>query len=434
MNVANAYNRCKEDAMSDLAALREAIEKAQTDPALGRSALVRKLFEYLAESSLAERSPKETEVAIEVFGRRPDFDATRDAVARVYVHKLRRRLEQMDDGRGFGLTIPRGEYRLTLREQDQEETPFEPSSTPRARRWRIFLLPVIASMGAIGGWTASTVFRDTTTSSTSNSAAVSDSPIWRSVIANGRPTIIAIGDYYIFGDVDQQDGAVRLVREFSVNSASDLDQFMRAHPERSKSYTNLDLNYLPVGSASVLMNVARALSGNAEVRVMPVSSLKAPAIRDVNVIYIGYLSGLGPLRDAVFAGSRYSVGETYDDIIDTRTDQRFEGGGGKPHAEGTMYMDYGYLSTFAGPTGNRFVIIAGTRDAALMQMGQNVVNQSALDALAKAGGTIGSAEALYGISSMNQVNVDSRLIRTSPLDQKAIWLEDDRTAHKFPDG
>ena len=39
---------------------------------------------------------------------------------------------------------------------------------------------------------------------------------------------------------------------------------------------------------------------------------------------------------------------------------------GIPEVQGN-YRDYGFISTFPGPGGNQFVIIAGMRDAGMMQ-------------------------------------------------------------------
>lgn len=411
--------------MSDSETLRSAIDAARAHPRLGRSALVRDLFEYLAKNSLDGRSPKETEVAIEIFGRQPDFDPTRDAVARVYVHKLRRRLEEIADGAGQGLTIPRGEYRLALRDA---QTAAPTISTGPTRRLALAALTGLLVMLGLAGWWVMT----RPTAATPSRGA--DSSLWTAVTSNGRPTILAIGDYYIFGDLAPDGGAGRLVREYTVNSPEDLSQYVRDNPKRGTGYADLGLRYVPVGSASTLMNVTLALQGAKDLRVLPVSSLTPAMLRDNNIVYIGYLSGLGILRDPTFAGSRYAIGETYDEIIDKPTGKHFVSGGGMPHAADVLYADFGYLATFAGPSGNRFVIVAGTRDAALMQMGQSATNRGALDDLMRAGGKGASAEALYGINGMGEVNVDSRLIRSSPLDQKRIWDQDSTQAQSFPTG
>jgi hypothetical protein len=78
---------------------------------------LRRLFDYLVENSLAGQSPKEIAIAIDVFGKTSDFDAAQDALVRVYIHKLRKALDEFYSARGepsARLQLPRGDYRLQL--------------------------------------------------------------------------------------------------------------------------------------------------------------------------------------------------------------------------------------------------------------------------------------------------------------------------------
>ena len=78
--------------MDDKAALRQEAERIQASGILGDTRL-RRVFDYLVAASLAEQSPKEIAIAIDIFDRRANFDATQDAVVRVYIHKLRKALD-----------------------------------------------------------------------------------------------------------------------------------------------------------------------------------------------------------------------------------------------------------------------------------------------------------------------------------------------------
>ena len=109
--------------MTEAEAIALEAHEVRESGALGRSELLDRLFEYLMRCSLEARSPKESEVGAEVFGRNPDFDPGRDAVVRVYVHKLRRKLDGIYAGvrkdTPARLNIPRGEYRLVLEPLDR---------------------------------------------------------------------------------------------------------------------------------------------------------------------------------------------------------------------------------------------------------------------------------------------------------------------------
>ena len=140
--------------MSDIESLQTLANRIREAGGLGRSQHIRKLFDFLIECSATGRAPKETEVAIEVFGKDTGFDVAQDAMVRVYVHKLRRRLEEYYSGSGRSdpcqLTIPIGAYRIVIHKRDAapasedlaELLPELPISPRASRRW---IVPVLAA-------------------------------------------------------------------------------------------------------------------------------------------------------------------------------------------------------------------------------------------------------------------------------------------------
>ena len=60
--------------------------------ALGKPGPLSRLFEFLLGRS-GGSTPKEIEIAVAVFNKKSDFDIGQDALVRVYVHKLRKRLD-----------------------------------------------------------------------------------------------------------------------------------------------------------------------------------------------------------------------------------------------------------------------------------------------------------------------------------------------------
>src|SRR5215471_1282178 len=104
--------------MPDAELLRAHATRIRASGILGRSPLMQRLFDFLLECSLANRAPKEIEVAMDAFGKGTDFDVSQDAMVRVYVHKLRRKLEDFYARPGTDdaahLAIPKGEYRFVV--------------------------------------------------------------------------------------------------------------------------------------------------------------------------------------------------------------------------------------------------------------------------------------------------------------------------------
>src|ERR1044071_3506276 len=98
--------------------LRAHADRIRASGILGRSSLMQRLFDFLLECSVNAKGPKEIEVAMQPFGNGADVDVSQDAMVRVYVHKLRRKLEDFYPGSGADeptrLSIPKGEYRFAI--------------------------------------------------------------------------------------------------------------------------------------------------------------------------------------------------------------------------------------------------------------------------------------------------------------------------------
>ncbi len=405
---------------------------------LGRSVLLDRLFDYLVRCTLEARSPKESEVGAQVFGRNPDFDPGRDAVVRVYVHKLRRKLDAIYAGVRKGaparLNIPRGEYRLVL--ESPPGAPAAAAAPARARRRPVWIAATLLLMAAssLATWLA---VRAAPSPEARELQRLRAGPVWGPILSDGFPTLIVVGDYYIFGESDDGVDPVRLVREYTVNSRADLDEFVMLHPEKAGRSIDLNLRYLPTGSAFALRDVVPLVAlgpKSPSVRVVLASALTPEMLKTNNVVYVGYLSGLGMLRETVFAGSRYSVGDTYDEIVDGRTRRHYVSQEGGPSGAGEMNRDYGYFSTFRGPAGNRIVIVAGTRDVGVMQTAEAATGLDSLGQMLRRAGGADAFESLYEVDGMNKQNVDGRLLLSSPLNARSKWTSGPLPQQAFPAG
>ena len=99
----------------DSATLAE-IARVRASGVLGASGRLLELFDFLALRSAEGQPPKEAEIALAVFGKAGPDSMRDDPVARVYIHRLRKRLDDfylrhgMPDG--VRLDIPKGDYRI----------------------------------------------------------------------------------------------------------------------------------------------------------------------------------------------------------------------------------------------------------------------------------------------------------------------------------
>jgi hypothetical protein len=109
--------------------LREQAASIVRSGALGRSRSYARLLEFLVECARGGRTPKELEIAMEVFGRGADFDPSQDSMVRVYAHNLRQKLEHYYATAGRNqtrqLVLARGEYRISVAEPDEPADPVD---------------------------------------------------------------------------------------------------------------------------------------------------------------------------------------------------------------------------------------------------------------------------------------------------------------------
>jgi len=404
--------------------LKHQAEQFRASGLLGKPGTLSRLFDFLLARSLEGDAPKETEIALQVFGKSPGFDVSQDAVVRVYVHKLRRRLEEFN-GRtpdAARIVIPKGEYRLLLERPLAEpavataETTTPPVPARRANWLGIGIatccaLIVGALLGAgfsMGG--AQWDMRE-----------VRHSAVWAPLLADDLPITVVIGDYYLLGEANPRTGHIdRLVREFFINSHEDFRDHAELNPQLMQRYRNLDLTYLPAASAFALQDIVPVLGTAKPVRVVLMSQLDANALKNSHIVYIGYISGLGMLGDRVFAASRVSPGGSYDELVDTKTDHRYLSTAMGATNDGE-FRDYGYFSTFAGPNGNRVLVIAGTRDVGVMQIAQSLSQRRAVEDICQRAGATAAFESLVEVSGVGKTGLQSRSLFVSALKADKIW-------------
>ncbi len=401
---------------------------------VGTGGTLLQLFDFLVAASRAG-TPKEIDIATTVFGKPDTIDFAQDATVRVYIHRLRRKLDEFyaTEGGRVRLDIPRGSYRLVAVARAVEETTTDkqpPAAVPTPwrrprRRWVLALAAAIVAVNLVI-WL---VIWPRSTAPTID--AVRAREPWASLLRNGRPTAIVVGDYYIFGEIDRERGVDRMVRDYGVNSRSDLDELLMEHPRFRPSYVDLDLTYLPAATAQALRDLmpilARTDAERARTRIVLASNLGPATLKIANIVYVGYFSGLGPLlRNPVFAGSRFAVGATWDELVDGGTGRHYHSDQGGPGQPGTT-RDFAYVSAFAGTEGNRYVVVTGTRDAAVMQAAAMASTPAALDVRRARTGDADAYEALYEVEGLDRVNMGGKLVVAAPLAADRIWRATDKT-------
>jgi hypothetical protein len=410
--------------------------------ALGRSRSYARLLEFLVECARSGRTPKELEIAMEVFGRGADFDPSQDSMVRVYAHNLRQKLEHYYATTGRNeprqLLLALGEYRVSLADLPEPAEPVEAAAAvapppthpvapepPRAAypRWR---LAVGAAALLVLGIALGAGIMIESEPAPPAAAAVAKSPLWADMLDDDLPILVVVGDYYIYGELDEYGDVTRLVRDFNVGSSAELNELMKNDTTLMSRYMDLNLTYLPTGSAFALLDLLRVLyTSNKSVRVVSMSEMNEADLKSSHVIYVGYISALDKLEDFVFASSTLTIGYTYDELRNMDTNEIYTSEAGFPETNHN-YRDYAFISTFPGPGGNQIMIVSGTRDAGLMQAAHALADPMFVASMQQQRPDTGknqppSFEMLYEVTGYGRTNLDAMLVHTAALNYQQIW-------------
>lgn len=398
------------------------MERVLAAGVLGRSGTYVRLLNYLADATEAGKVPKEIDLATDVFGR-VDFDSVSDSTARVYVHNLRQKLEahyQADpSASGPVLVIPKGKYQLVLKERNAIPQGASPARVRASGVAWAAMLVAIAALAFVAG-------RSFGPGPVEISNAFSTAPAWRAILDDALPITIVVGDYFIFAQAEDGRPGNRLIREFSIDSPEDFRSWQQAEPGRQRDYVDIHLTYLPTGAAAALNEVLAVLHPTERpVMVVPQSQFRAEQLRATHVIYIGYLSGMGQLGQFPFLASRLAIGDSFDELIDAESGQRFESSAGPLTETNVSYEDFGYVSTFPGPANNQFLYVTGMRDEGLMQMASILGDPDAAGALGAgiAASGLPAFEALYQVTGIERTYVAAKELFAAPVDPSKIWMD-----------
>ena len=406
--------------------------------ALGRSPVYLQLLDYLLDCSLEGRQPKEFEIAVDVLGRDGSFDVTKDSVVRVYVHQLRKRLERyftkIDPDNPYRLAIPKGQYTVAVtRAQLPDAAPQGGTPAPSAdtaansrvhQRTLIYVLAAVASlllMTNIWQWRQ----QHTIQPETAVTRALAH-PLWQSLMDDDMPILVVMGDYYIFGEIDETGRVTRMVRDFFINSRQDLAELFMQDNSLQTYFRDLDMSYMPEGSASALLQIAPIVAATGKrVNVRMMSRITTADLRSNHVIYIGYVSAMDRLNNMYFPTSGLLPGRTYDELFNREQQIFYTSTAGLPE-QGQPFRDLALVATWSAANGNQFILVSGTRDAGLMHAANVVADATQLEHLARTVYPDTTAagrgyEALYEVYGIDRMNFDAGLLYHQPLDPDRIW-------------
>ncbi len=447
-----AVHRAMADA--DAVVIRHHLQKLLSSEQMEKSEASQKLLRYLAERALRGDTPKETEIAIDVFGRNATFNSAEDSLVRVGVRALRRRLHDYYAEAGqhdeMQFVIAKGGYRLTCVPREAAPAHDEAAPAPAAESSADLASPapaaeteVTTSAGQsprsrwIGHkWARTWVLGATALLLVSVSinaylwlnrpkltvdpmtAELARTPLWSGIVDSDRPLMLVLGDGFMYTNVDPLTGRVQLIRDRGINSSEELRVFLAANPSiaqgRGQRYTSMLQKSTAIGMASVLRLVSHP---GREIEVRARDDLQVDDLQKYDIIYIGALSRLGPLAGHYELQSRYRYDPQSAGIRDIVTGKSFV-----PEGELTgKHTEYALAARFIGPGGHRIVILTpGGRNSGMLLTVRTFTSARELAdvgrrLLASHAPLPDSFEALLSVTSFGQTDVAAEVLDVHAL-------------------
>lgn len=280
--------------MTDHRKISQTLEKLLNSKTFSKPGVYKDLLNYLVNCSLKGETPKEQQIALDVFGKKADLD--KELNVRVYILNLRNKLKEYYQNEGKDdtviLEIPKGKYQVEFKFLTYKSfrRSLEKYSLP------LFIFGFLLVFFSIVLLLNNDKFRQP------------KQAIWRGFLKPDYPVLIVLGDHYFFTD-SVATGRLGSSRDTRINSDEDLDAYLKVHPEAIGKIRKNNTTYInrqaPIGLFR-LMNMFGG--GVAQVEMKYSSQLKWEDTRNKHLIFIGSVKTLRFLKPTLEkAGLKYDL-------------------------------------------------------------------------------------------------------------------------------
>lgn len=391
------------------------IERFRKSLANSRSAIQLPLFDFLVERANDDRPPKEVEIALAVFGGDVAQTTSAESGVRVYVHRLRRRLEDFYSGHtGPRLIIPKGQYRLILVEEDASVAS---SNLSRMLRRLASQRLVIASaaLGILLSLAGYLIFSISLSPDTNTQ--ISQTNLWK-ILTSRTPFTIVAGDTFLLAETEDQRSVKRMILDPAISSRDDLGKYLTTHPAAFYQLYDLDLHFMSSETSTAAIQLQGLFStvqgsGTSLPNVVPMSALNQDDLKRGNIVFVGQLSDLGALAGPVFSASRFKL--IGADVLSDTASRRVFQAISSTQDGGNVQKSFAYLASINLQNGRTLVVMAGLNDEATIELMQIVSRPETLRLLETQTQRSRHFESLFEIRTKEGIGLENRLLLARPL-------------------
>jgi len=204
------------------------LAKALNSQCFSKSVVLKELLKFLVEKSIKGDSPKEFEIAYEVFGQKDNNSKEKNI--RIYIHNLRKKLDDYYKQEGASdeviFSIPKGGYLVV----------FSVNKKVIVQSKMAKLSPVVLAISIVILLFSFVLF------STGKRSKVTRSFMWEEIYKSDFPTLIILGDHY-FINVRNTLG-VNATRFYDINTEEEFDEFVIENPEIADNFQKTKQSYI----------------------------------------------------------------------------------------------------------------------------------------------------------------------------------------------
>ncbi|MGQ8338021.1 helix-turn-helix domain-containing protein [Sunxiuqinia sp. A32] len=246
------------------------------------------LLDYLVQTTLEGNNPKEYTIGIELFGKKYADDYKQDSKIRVYIHNLRKKLNDYYESDGIKdsliFEVEKGKYNVKFHSRKQ----LKPKLGFNYKIAFSLLCLICIFLGTI-------IYVDRKTPDTPWQKL----PVWQDFANSDKKTLLVFGDYFVFSGM-LPTGRMGIFRDYTINSEVEYEHLLDKQPDLVQIISKTQLTYLSKMSVFCQNDIQRVFSQigkNIEVKLA--SDMQPEDLKSYNIIYIGNYKNMGMFENVV---------------------------------------------------------------------------------------------------------------------------------------
>lgn len=402
----------KEEVVSGL------VEELIKSKSFGRSKTYGNLLKYLVDCTLQNEIPKEVTIATEIFGKR-DFDPSQSTLVRVYVYNLRKKLKNyyQHEGReaALKLTIPKGSYKVQFIENNKEHTPLVKKHKRKINSVALLSVVLLIFSFAFNLYQAFDKQQD---------KLVNEQGIWKDLYESTLPTMLVLGDLFIYHEYDSILNKERIIRDGGMNSIEELEAF-------KLNFKREGIAIEPVTYALLIRNSAIWIKSFTQIFyslkkdfiIRSMSRYNPKELQDNDIVVMGMIKTMGIFR-GYFSNSQIAYNYPEKLLLTTEKETLELTPSGNPNE---YHTDYAVIAKFPGPNNNTVYLLGGLWDTGASLSVKYFTDKNAIENLETAlkekyGYLPTYFEVVFKVNGLDRMEIGNEILHLKELDSAIdVW-------------